>query len=97
MKWFDKGDDPNVSLALAVGELKAEVAHLREEMARLKAPVSLPENAKPVAIPPRVAALIQQMGQGHGELVRHLEQEARAMVALGIDEANILHAIQSGS
>ena len=98
MRLFDrKGDDPSVALALAVGELKAEVAALRREMDTLKLPPVVPESPKVLGIPPRVSALIQQMSQGHGELHRHLEQEARAMMAQNFDEATILHAIQSGS
>ena len=90
------GNDDAIAMALAVGELKAEVAALRRDVERLTAPPVVPEAAAPL-ISPKVAALIQQMGQGHGELVRHLEQEARGMAAQNIDEANILFAIRNGS
>lgn len=97
MGWFSKDERPNESvvLALAVGELKGQVAAMQREIDRLKAPPPASEGIKPM--PPRITATIQAMAQGHGELLRHLEGQARAMLADQMDEADIIAAIKRGS
>jgi uncharacterized small protein (DUF1192 family) len=97
MSWFSKDDDtPNaVLLALAVGELKGQMAALRKEVARLKAPAPVGEQVKDIS--PLVRAVIEEMSQGHGELLRHLEKQARVMFAAKMTEDDIIAAIKRGS
>lgn len=97
MSWFSKEDrTPDaVLLALAVGELKGQMAAMQREIERLKAPAPVVEKVKDLS--PLVRSVIEGLSQGHGELRRHLEQQARAMLADNIDEADIIAAIKRGS
>ena len=95
----DNGVSESVTLALVVGQLKGEVAELRREVEALKAakPVALPSARSEHELTPRIRSTITQMSQGVGDLVRHLEQQARAMLADNMTEADIVVAIQRGS
>lgn len=97
MGLFSRDDNtPNaVLLALTVGELKGQLAAMQREIDRLKAPLPSGEKAKDLS--PNVRAIIEVMSQGHGELRRHLEQQARAMLADNVDESDIIAAIKRGS
>lgn len=98
MAWFgrNEGTTESVALALAVGELKGQVAAMQREIDRLKAPVA-PGSSDAPALSPRITATIHAMAQGHGDLLRHMEGQARAMLADQIDEADIIAAIRRGS
>lgn len=98
MRWFARDGRPNesVSLALAVGELKAEVAALQRDVARLKVPPAPPKAEAPV-LTPRLRAEITAQSFGSPELQRHQESVVRDLVAQGMDEADIIAAIRRGS
>lgn len=96
MSWFNRreGLPESVALALVVGELKAEVAALKAQVADLKKPLPVPETIKDLS--PLVRGEIQRLSQGHAELHRHLEQEARALLADKQDDTDIITALRKG-
>lgn len=96
MTWFgrNEGTPETVALALVVGELKAEVAYLKAQVETLKRPLPEPEKGKDLSV--MVRSEITRLARGEPALVRHLEQEARALLAQQQDDTDIITALRRG-
>ena len=86
-----------VSLAVLVGELRAEVSALKERVAALESRKPVVDIAVPKGLPQKVADVIAGLAMGHGDLHRHLEMTARELLALDYHEADVIHTLRAGS
>ena len=90
------------SVALAVGQLQAEVSALRAEIATLKAAALVP-NTMPVVMTVRepmsgaVMATIARLAGHDSQLQRHLMTEATLLIAEGVDEADVCASLMRGA
>ncbi len=86
----------NTALALEVGRLTAEVAALRAEVAALR-DARVPATPDGASLPAQVTALIDGLSRGEKGLARHLEDEARRMLAFGVEEGQVLETLYAGA
>lgn len=84
------------TVALEVGRLVARVDALEREVAALRA-VPAPPAPSAEAMPGKVVALIDGLSRGDTALSRHLEDEARRMLAFGIEEGQVLETLYAGA
>jgi len=90
------------SVALAVGQLQAEVAALRAEMTSLKA-TTMEANTMPVVMDvrepfhPAIVATIARLAGHDSQLQRHLTNEAHLLAADDIAVSDICAALMRGA
>jgi len=98
MGLFD--NQPLVQLAVDVGRLTELVAALsrRVEQAEAKAEQAMAQTKHtPIALSANIAAVVEQLSAGDNTLARHLEQEARASLAMGVEERHVIELLRMGS
>lgn len=90
------------SLALAVGQLQAEVAVLRKDVADLRE-AQMEANTMPVVMDvrepmhPAVLATIARLAGHDSQLQRHLTNEAHLLAASNMETADICASLMRGA
>lgn len=77
-------------------DLAVEVERLRARVEALESRPSGPP-ADPSALPPRVVAAISAIAADNPDLTRHLQREARAWQALGLEEGTMIERLRVGT